>query len=50
MALDIGTVQKLRELVGEKGQSASSLVRYLIGEAYEKALAAKGAERGRQNR
>jgi hypothetical protein len=47
MTFDLKTVQKCRELANEKGQSVSSLVRYLIREAHEKATAAKSCEPSR---
>jgi hypothetical protein len=37
VTLDLGTIEKCKELASEKGQSVSSLVRYLVGEAYDEA-------------
>ena len=37
MTLDLGTIRKCKLLAAEKGQSVSSLVRYLVGEAYDEA-------------
>jgi hypothetical protein len=47
MTLDIATAQKCKELANQKGQSVSSLVRYLVAEAYDKASLAKGAVLGK---
>lgn len=41
MTLDYETIRKCRALADEAGQSVSSLIRYLVGEAYEEATAAK---------
>jgi hypothetical protein len=37
LTLDLGTIAKCKQLAAEKGQSVSSLVRYLVGEAYDEA-------------
>jgi hypothetical protein len=43
--LDVETIRKCRSLANRKGQSVSSLIRYLVCAAYEKATAAKREER-----
>jgi hypothetical protein len=48
MTLDTETIRKCRALANEKSQSVSALVRLLIGEAYEEASTANGAERNRK--
>jgi hypothetical protein len=45
VTLDLGTIEKCRELASEKGQSVSSLIRYLIFGAFEEAAVAKREER-----
>lgn len=35
VTLDLGTIQRAKELSSAQGQSVSSVVRYLVGEAYE---------------
>jgi hypothetical protein len=45
MTLDVETIRKCRSLANRKGQSVSSLIRYLVCGAYEKATAAKREER-----
>jgi hypothetical protein len=44
ITLDLGTIEKCKELAGEKGQSVSSLIRYLIFGAFEEATAARRKE------
>jgi hypothetical protein len=44
LTLDTETIRKSRELANQKAQSVSSFVRYLVGQAYEKATAAKKDE------
>jgi hypothetical protein len=45
ITLDLGTIEKCKELASEKGQSVSSLIRYLVFGAYEDTRAAKREER-----
>ena len=44
LTLDTETIRKSKELANQKAQSVSSFVRYLVGEAYEQAAAAKRRE------
>ena len=44
ITLDLGTIEKCKELASEKGQSVSSLIRYLVFGAYAEARAANGNE------
>jgi hypothetical protein len=37
VTLDLGTIQRCKELANVKGQSVSSLIRYLVAEASEEA-------------
>lgn len=39
ITLDLGTIKRAKELSREKGQSVSSLIRYLLAEASEDAAA-----------
>jgi hypothetical protein len=48
LTLDLGTIEKCKELASEKGQSVSSLIRYLVGEASEEATAVKRSEQSRK--
>jgi len=41
ITLDLGTIEKCKELASEKGQSVSAMLRYLVAEAFEEATAAK---------
>jgi hypothetical protein len=50
MTLDLATTWKCKELAEEKGQSVSSLIRYLVGEAYDKAQASKKIELNLEHR
>ena len=45
ITLDLGTIEKCKELASEKGQSVSAMLRYLVAEAFEEATAAKREER-----
>jgi hypothetical protein len=47
ITLDLGTIRKCKELASEKGQSVSSLIRYLVFGAYAEARAAKGEEQAK---
>jgi hypothetical protein len=44
ITLDLGTIEKCKELASEKGQSVSAMLRYLVAEAFEEATAAKREE------
>jgi hypothetical protein len=44
MTLDPETIRKCRALANETAQSVSSLIRYLVGGAYEEATADKKDE------
>jgi hypothetical protein len=44
LTLDLATIERCKRLAAEKGQSVSSLVRYLVAEACEHATAAKRRE------
>jgi hypothetical protein len=44
LTLDTETIRKSKELANQKAQSVSSFVRYLVGQAYEEATAAKRNE------
>ena len=46
LTLDTETIRKSKELANQKAQSVSSFVRYLVGQAYEEATAAKRSEGG----
>jgi hypothetical protein len=48
VTLDVGTIEKCKELASEKGQSVSAMLRYLVAEAFEETTAAK--ERGELSR
>ncbi len=41
VTLDLATIDKCKELAGEKGQSVSSFIRYVIGHVYDEAVGAK---------
>ena len=45
VTLDLGTIEKCKELASEMGQSVSAMLRYLVAEAFEEATAAKREER-----
>jgi hypothetical protein len=44
LTLDTETIRKSKELASQKAQSVSSFVRYLLGQAYEEAVAARRSE------
>ena len=48
LTLDLATIERCKKLVAEKGQSVSSLVRYLVAEAFEEMVAAKEVERSQK--
>jgi hypothetical protein len=41
VTLDLATIRKSKELASEMGQSVSSVIRYVIGHAYDEAVQAK---------
>ena len=45
VTLDLATIEKCKELASEKGQSVSSLIRYLVWGAYAEGIAGKRKER-----
>jgi len=47
MTLDHQTIRKCRTLADQQGQSVSSFIRYLVRDAYEKALAAAKSDESR---
>jgi hypothetical protein len=49
VTLDDESLRKCRSLAVEKGQSVSSLIRYLVGEAHEKTMAVKRPVPNRRN-
>ena len=48
LTLDLATIERCKKLVAEKGQSVSSLVRYLVAEAFEEMVAAREVERSQK--
>lgn len=45
LTLDLGTIRKCKELANDKGQTVSSLIRYIVGQIYEEAVGPKRIER-----
>jgi hypothetical protein len=41
ITLDLGTIEKCKELASEKGQSVSAMLRFLVAAAFEQAMEAK---------